>query len=717
MPPHAHYLRWCLFTLLLTVYALLYTGRPDSLDGEAMLAVSTSLVHSGTPTMNALAYSDWLAVPMPGMGMLGVDGAVYAKKGMLPSVALVPVVALAELIPCLSIRAAALLLNPLLTAWCAAVVFTAVWRLRYPLWIAFATSLLYGVGTMALVYARTLYDQPLAVLLFVLIALWWIGYRETGSRWQAVGIGLALGLALLVNTIYALAAPLVLLLLRSPKGSPWRQHGHNLLWMLLAVGSGVLLLAIYNTLRFGQPWVSGYGFSSGEGFIHPLLTGLYGLFLSPYRGLFWYTPLLVLVIPALVIGWRRDRSLTLLLFTMGGFHAVAFASWWSWHGGVTWGPRFLLPLIPLWILLLLPLFALRWGRVALAGLAMLSLTVQILGSIYDYLPYVQTLNTQIGTSDFTSIVAGLEDRVLTDVSLSAIVGHAEALLGGRPLDVSFSLGKGLALVGLLGLSLLAVGMNTGRFRQIKRGMGGIYPVGIGVACILLAFGSSDPRMNEMQQAIDPQSAVVVADSGWSNLWLDLEGRRSLTVLHAPTSADDARAQSLWNYTLRQSDRITLVTWFAPGQTENWAEQQLWAEAAFIREQTVAERRVLTFDQRVVTANQSVGVRFGEVMLTQMGAAQMADGVGVTVVWDGVLPPAPARWFIHVLDAEGNLLAQQDRVPGGGYPGLTTDRLFLAGVTGAAALRIGWVDAAGERLAVIDANGESLPEGFVVLPLG
>jgi hypothetical protein len=714
MPLHATHLRGCLVALLLAVYALAYSGRPDSLDGEAMLAVSTSLFRTGTPTMNALAYSDWLSVPMPGMGMRGVDGAVYAKKGMLPSIALLPFVAAAELTPGLNVRAAALLLNPLLTAWCAAVLFTAVWRLRHPLWMAFASGLLYGVGSMALVYARTLYDQPLAALLFALIALWWIAYRETGSRWHALGIGLALGAVLLVNTIYALAAPLVLLLLRSPSGTSRRQHGRGLLWISLGVGAGVILLAVYNTLRFGQPWVSGYGFGSGEGFIHSPLTGLYGLFLSPYRGLFWYNPLLLLVIPALVIGWRRDRSLTLVLL-LGGFHAVAFASWWSWHGGVTWGPRFLLPLIPLWMLLLLPLFRLRWGRIALVGLTLLSIAVQLLGTVYDYLPYIQTLNTQVGTSDFTSIVAGLEDRVLHEVGLSAIVGHAQFLLSGRPLDVPVYATKVLAVALLLGLAGFAVILYR-RQSTTRRGLSLIYPLGIGLAGMLVAFVPADPCLSEMQRVIDSQSAVVVTDSGWGNVWLDLEGRRPLTVLHAPTSVDDARGQSLWAYTLRQSPRVSLVTWFAPSQGENWPEQSLWAQAAFISEQTVAERRVLMFDQRVAAADQIVNVRFGPVTLTRMGVMRTADGLSITVEWGGELPPAPARWFIHILDPHGNLLAQQDRVPGGGYPGLTTDRLFFPNLTPAVALRIGWVDAAGVRLPVRDANGVVLPEGFVVVPL-
>ncbi len=48
------------------------------------------------------------------MGSFGLDGHLYAKKGLVPSLLLLPLVALAQIIPPLALRAAAMLLNPLL---------------------------------------------------------------------------------------------------------------------------------------------------------------------------------------------------------------------------------------------------------------------------------------------------------------------------------------------------------------------------------------------------------------------------------------------------------------------------------------------------------------------------------------------------------------------------------------------------------------------------
>jgi hypothetical protein len=50
---------------------------------------------------------------------------------------------------------------------------------------------------------------------------------------------------------------------------------------------GLLVMAFYNQVRFGNPFETGYGEEAGA-FTTPLLLGLYGLLLSPGKGLFEY---------------------------------------------------------------------------------------------------------------------------------------------------------------------------------------------------------------------------------------------------------------------------------------------------------------------------------------------------------------------------------------------------------------------------------------------
>ena len=83
----------------------------------------------------------------------------------------------------------------------------------------------------------------------------------------------------------------------------------------------------------------------GGSFTTPLPTGFYGLVLSPGKGLFAYNPFLLLAIPGAVALWRRDRAATALLVWLMVDRVLLYSRWSDWAGGVSWGPRFLMPAV------------------------------------------------------------------------------------------------------------------------------------------------------------------------------------------------------------------------------------------------------------------------------------------------------------------------------------------------------------------------------------
>ena len=116
---------------------------------------------------------------------------------------------------------------------------------------------------------------------------------------------------------------------------------------------GVLLVA-YNLVRFGSPFDTGYHFESGEGFTTPIWQGLWGLLFSPYRSTFLHTPLFIASMVAFVPFWRRHRSEAAAIAAISVTLILMYSAWWMWWGGYAWGPRFLVPLTPFWVLLLAP---------------------------------------------------------------------------------------------------------------------------------------------------------------------------------------------------------------------------------------------------------------------------------------------------------------------------------------------------------------------------
>jgi hypothetical protein len=135
-------------------------------------------------------------------------------------------------------------------------------------------------------------------------------------------------------------------------------HGFRptrLVVMLVGTAIGVAPLLAYNDLAFGSPVEQGYGIKT---FATPIQIGVYGLLLSPSRGLFIYTPYLVFAFPALLRAWRwpgavAGRFRGLLFVWLGAL--VVYATYSEWWGGRVFGSRFLDDFAPI-------LFAaLAWG--------------------------------------------------------------------------------------------------------------------------------------------------------------------------------------------------------------------------------------------------------------------------------------------------------------------------------------------------------------------
>lgn len=151
-----------------------------------------------------------------------------------------------------------------------------------------------------------------------------------------------------------------------------------------------LWLGYYNYSRFGNFLETGRtvdlydSVTLGYGRFVPPWTGLYGLLLSPGKGIFLFCPAVLLGI----VSWRSfHKSYPALSYTLAGaalFRIVFIACRSDWHGGFCLGPRFLLMLIPF---LLIPVGYLlreqlhRNGRIAL-GLFALSSFICISQQIY-----------------------------------------------------------------------------------------------------------------------------------------------------------------------------------------------------------------------------------------------------------------------------------------------------------------------------------------------
>ncbi len=142
-------------------------------------------------------------------------------------------------------------------------------------------------------------------------------------------------------------------------------------------------LAAYNLTIFGS--VRGAYTQPLEG---NLWSGLSGLLFSPGRGLFIYSPIFLLVFPAVYVWLRRrpshGKELYLISAAFSVAHILLYATWPTWWAGSCYGTRFITDAFPCLVLLLTPLAPVlerhRAVAVGFAGLFALSVYVQFLGA-------------------------------------------------------------------------------------------------------------------------------------------------------------------------------------------------------------------------------------------------------------------------------------------------------------------------------------------------
>jgi hypothetical protein len=298
-----------------------------SVDGYSMLAVADSLVthHS-------------LTVPASVVGVVGRNGQTYSPWYPLQSVLAVPVVAVAVKtsnvihIPTHYVES---LCVPVLPALYTALTVSLVYYIAVLLgsvesgaWLAAIT---YGFGTIALVYTRDFFADPLLAFLVALGTA--LAFRQNFS-WVIV----------LLTALAVLAKPTGFIL--GPVLSVYLFWKTRRFWLSLLPGVGTTLgLAVYflyNFYRFENFRTFGHHWAFSVRFVPE---GVAGLLISPGGGLLWFCPCVVLSVVALTrIKTRRPELWTIIALAVS---CVLLHSFWvSWNGGWSWGPRLLLPVLP-----------------------------------------------------------------------------------------------------------------------------------------------------------------------------------------------------------------------------------------------------------------------------------------------------------------------------------------------------------------------------------
>lgn len=224
---------------------------------------------------------------------------------------------------------------------------------------SFLLTLFFGFGTLAFSYSTTFYcHQPAAFcsfLSFVLAMYIRHGYsREKRAIAALSGFSAASAVVFEPSTIFTLGAVAFYLI-------SFQEGRKYVPFFILGCVLPGIVQGFYSFICFDNPLASSYNYSNdvvmwkvkGRLFGMPDPMRFYYLLFSPYRGLFFSSPILLMTIPGIYLFFKEKkwRAEAILCTAVSVFFIVYIGSFHAWHGGSAVGPRYLLPAYPFFFLL------------------------------------------------------------------------------------------------------------------------------------------------------------------------------------------------------------------------------------------------------------------------------------------------------------------------------------------------------------------------------
>lgn len=247
------------------------------------------------------------------------------------------------------------LIQPMVTALTAVLVFSLGIEIGLSRKKSILAALIFGLASPAAVYTRFDYSQPLASFLMLASVVWLLRARN-GKKTGLVLAGFLVGLSgmtrlemlIIPGGLICLAAFLIPFRFESELKNKILEGFRNLALVVLPMSFGVINILIWNELRFGSWSSSGYWGRINSFVLDPVrnLTALLANLISPGRGIFIFFPLSILAVLGLFLLIRKDWWVGGLMngIVIGSW--LMYSTWYQWGAGVSWGPRFFIPLIP-----------------------------------------------------------------------------------------------------------------------------------------------------------------------------------------------------------------------------------------------------------------------------------------------------------------------------------------------------------------------------------
>lgn len=707
-----------LYFVLLVVYLIFFRGIFFSSDELLLFDMTESAARHGNLD-ETLTYS---LSPQRNNTPENLFTSLESYEPLQPILA-APLFAVAQLAPDMNLMHGVWLFNVLITPLIAVVFFWGGQMMGYNQHVSWWGALALGVTTLLFPYSRTFFREPLMTLFITAALVITLRIQKIRNRipWlELLALAVVFLLSTLTKEVSILFLPIIALLLFRGK---WQN-------VVLLAGAGLVLLLLLVILEQA-------GFAGGNRFAPSrwitIITdtewqwvseSFRGYLYSPGRSFFVFSPILLLSPWGMWLLWKQGKWRlvlgtigTFLIFAIGyGFFREGF-----WSGGISLGPRYLLPLIPLFMLTILPLinevFVSKnmMAKAIIVFAVLISFLNQIIFSMNSESFYYETLARQ-GVVGFEGGIWEIEFAPIVQYIRYATLDDIPILWRYHDFSIGF-----IAVITLLagtGMLLNYRSLQSNEGKIIKSSTLYNASAMVGVLSLFFVFLNvvDDPRfiaensdaplaIEALEVLTHEDDVIVLKDDSLvlpfaatytkSNLivTLPLAPGELYSNEHIPLVANGSTAQlagaetvMLYQYLAETHDRVWLVTFFGP--FHNFARRP---EERYLAENYFPFARIrLSEDMYLVGAKlrpqsdpaappqQPTDFIFGDLFqlngysLPEGGVYTTGDAIPVTLNIE-VLRAVDRDYTIalQLTDTGGNVVAQYDAFPLGGF-GRTTE---------------------------------------------
>jgi len=279
--------------------------------------------------------------------------------------------------------------GPVITAISTAILFAICRTYNFSIKIAITVAFLYGFTTMAWAYSSTALSVTLVSMTVLLSFYFYRKFVKNQNFFSLIFCGFSLGASVLVRYDSFIIVVIILVFLI---GTILRNKSKlkNLTCLLIPLFFCAIIFMGINYIQFGTFLEYSFKTESGYGLgpTSPIHVGVFGLLFSPGAGLFIFSPILFTIFVSFFDFYKKDKSSFLIFSAYFVSMLVFFGNLETWHGFVSWGPRYLLPVIPF---LLIPLAASIEKRNSI-GFRFLVIVLGAIGAFFSLIWLIQDVS-------------------------------------------------------------------------------------------------------------------------------------------------------------------------------------------------------------------------------------------------------------------------------------------------------------------------------------